>query len=193
MPLDPPTAAAEDDRVLDAARLAFAREGFAAADLQKIAESAGISTERLSQLYPDKKALFTAVLISLEQAFDAHCRAASSGLLDEPLEMFLAGCRAALEFGGRPEFARISIIEGPTVLGLAEWERIDHGLGLPTIRQGLRNIAPHAGEAALRPMAVMIIGALNELILALARGEKGVAVDESLAVLERLLTAWAKR
>ncbi len=193
MLLDQPTAAAEDDRVLDAARSAFAREGYEAANLEKIAEDAGLSLEQLSQLYPDKKALFTAVLISLEQAFDAHCRAASSGLLGEPLEMFLAGCRAALEFGGRPDFARISMIEGPAVLGLAEWERIDHGLGLPTVRQGLRNIAPHAGEAALRPMAVMIVGALNELILALARGEPGVNVDESLAVLERLLAAWARR
>lgn len=193
MPLDQPSATAEEERVLEAARLVFARAGFAAAELEAIAEDAGLSVERLGQLYPDKKALFTAVVIALEKAFDAHCRAASSGLLGEPLEMFLAGCRAALEFGGRPDFARISMIEGPAVLGQAEWERIDHGLGLPTVRQGLRNIAPHAGEAALRPMAVMIVGALNELIHALARGEQGVAVDESLAVLERLLTAWAKR
>jgi hypothetical protein len=42
-------------------------------------------------------------------------------------------------------------------------------------------------------MAVMIMGALNELMLALARGEQGVEVDDSLAVLERLLRAWAAR
>lgn len=193
MPLDQPTAAAEDQRVLDAARVAFARDGFADAEMAAIAEAAGVSLEGLQSLYPDKKALFAAVLISLEKAFDAHCREASSGLLGEPMDLFLAGCRAALEFGGRRDFARIVMIEGPGVLGEAEWERIDHGLGLPTIRQGLRNLAPHAGEAALRPLAVMIMGALNELILALARGEKGVAVDDSLAVLERLLRAWAAR
>ncbi len=193
MPLDQQTAAAEDQRVLDAARSAFVRDGYAGADMAAIAEGAGATLERLQTLYPDKKALFTAVLVSLEQSFDAHCRQASSGLLGEPLELFLSGCRAALEFSGRRDFARIVMIEGPGVLGVAEWERIDHGLGLPTIRQGLRNLAPHAGEAALRPMAVMIMGALNELILALARGEKGVAVDDSLAVLERLLRAWAQR
>lgn len=193
MPLDQQTAAAEDQRVLDAARSVFARDGFEAADMAAIAEGAGLSPDRLAVLYPDKKALFTAVLVSLEKAFDAHCREASSDLLGEPMELFLSGCRAALEFGGRRDFARIVMIEGPGVLGAAEWERIDHGLGLPTIRQGLRNLAPHAGEAALRPVAVMVMGALNELILALARGEKGVDVNDSLAVLQRLLTAWAAR
>ena len=193
MPLDQQTAAAEGQRLLDSARAAFAGAGFEAADLAAIAESAGLSPDRLNALYPDKKALFTAVLISLEQAFNAHCRAASSGLLGAPTDLFLAGCRAALEFGRRRDYARIVLIEGPGVLGQAEWERVDHGLGLPTIRQGLRNLAPQAGEAAVRPMAVMIMGALNELILALARGEKGVEVDDSLAVLERLLRAWASR
>lgn len=193
MPLDQPTAAAEDQRVLDAARSVFAARGFEAAELAEIAAGAGVTAEDLTTRYPDRKALFTAVLVSLEKAFDAHCRQASSGLIEEPMELFLAGCRAALEFGGRRDFARIVMIEGPGVLGEAEWERIDHGLGLPTLRQGLRNLAPHAGEAAVRPMAVMIMGALNELILALARGEKGVSVDDSLGVLERLLRAWASR
>lgn len=193
MPLDQPTAAAEDQRVLDAARSVFAKAGFEGADLAVIAEMAGMTEEALTGLYLDRKALFTAVLVGLEKAFDAHCRSASSGLIEEPMELFLAGCRAALEFGGRRDFARIVMIEGPGVLGEAEWERIDHGLGLPTIRQGLRNLAPNAGEAAVRPMAVMIMGALNELILALARGEQGVSVDDSLGVLERLLRAWASR
>lgn len=193
MALDQPTAAAEDQRVRDAARSVFARVGFDRATMAGIADAAGLTMEALTALYPDKKALFTAVLVSLEKAFDAYCREASSGLIEEPMELFLAGCRAALEFGGRRDFARIVMIEGPGVLGEAEWERIDHGLGLPTIRQGLRNLAPHAGEAAVRPMAVMVMGALNELILALARGEEGVSVEDSLGVLERLLRAWASR
>ncbi len=193
MPLDQQTAAAEDQGVLDTARSTFSNLGFEAADFAHIAMGAGLTPTELAALYPDKKALFTAVLIAMEQAFDAHCRAASSHLLGEPIDLFLAGCRAALEFGDRRDFARIVMIEGPRVLGEAEWERIDHGMALPTIRQGLRNLAPQASEAAVRPMAVMIMGALNELILALARGEKGVEVDDSLAVLERLLRAWAGR
>lgn len=193
MPLDQQTAAAEDQRVLDTARSAFARLGFDGVEMGQVAAGAGMSLDNLEARYPDKKALFTAVVVAMEKAFDAHCRAASSGLLGEPMDLFLSGCRAALEFGGRRDFARIVMIEGPGVLGEAEWEAIDHGLGLPTIRQGLRNLAPHAGEAAVRPMAVMIMGALNELIVALARGEEGVRVEDSLAVLERLLRAWAAR
>ena len=67
------------------------------------------------------------------------------------------------------------------------------GRRLPTLQHGLRNLAPTASEAAVRPMALMIMGAMNEIILALARENADINVDDSLAVLERLLRAWAAR
>lgn len=193
MPLDQPTAVVTDDAILSGARAVFAAEGFETATFAGLAASAGLSEADLAARFPDKRALFTAVLVGLEKALDAHCRAASSDPAGRPMAMFIAGCRAALEFGGRRDFARIVMIEGPVVLGEEAWIDIDHGLGLPTLRQALRNISPAAAESAVRPMAVMIMGALNELMLALARGERGVDIDASLVELERLLRAWAAR
>jgi AcrR family transcriptional regulator len=193
MPLDQPPAPPTDEAVLAAARAVFAAEGFEAANFAGLAATAGLSEADLAARYADKRALFIAVLTGLEKALDAHCRAASANPVGRPMDMFLAGCRAALEFGGRRDFARIVMVEGPVVLGEAAWIEIDHGLGLPTLRQALRNLSPAAGEAALRPMAVMVMGALNELMLALARGERGIDIDASLTELERLLRAWAAR
>jgi len=193
MPLDLPAATAADDAVLAAARMMFGARGYEATTFPELAAAAGVSEADLAAAYPDKRALFTAVLVALEKGLDAHCRAASSNPAGEPMAMFMAGCRAALEFGGRRDFARIVMIEGPVVLGEAAWIEIDHGLGLPTLRQALRNLAPGAGEAAVRPMAVMVMGALNELMLALARGEPGLNVDDALGELQRLLCSWADR
>ncbi len=183
----------DDDAVLDAARRVFTDQGFHGATFESLAQACGLTPETLQARYADKLALFTAVLISLEKALDSHCRAASSAALGRPMDMFMAGSRAALEFAGRRDFARIVMIEGPVVLGEDAWIDIDHGLGLPTLRNGLRALAPQASEAALRPMALMIMGAMNEVILGLARGDEGVEIEASLAVLRKLITAWIER
>jgi AcrR family transcriptional regulator len=183
----------DDAAVLDAARRVFTDQGFHGATFESVAQACGLTPETLQARYADKLALFTAVLISLEKALDSHCRAASSAALGRPMDMFMAGSRAALEFAGRRDFARIVMIEGPVVLGEDAWIDIDHGLGLPTLRNGLRALAPQASEAALRPMALMIMGAMNEVILGLARGDEGVEIEASLAVLRKLITAWIER
>jgi|GEM_PF-2942900 len=184
--------AVDTDAVLVAARRQFTDAGFHATSFADLAKAADLPETALAELYPDKLALFTAVLTSLEQALDSHCRAASSAAFGRPMDIFMAGCRAAAEFAGRRDFARIVMIEGPAVLGEAAWEKIDHGLGLPTLTNGLRYLNPTVTEAALKPMALMIMGAMNEVILALSRQDEGVEIDFSLAVLESLLKAWAE-
>lgn len=191
--LTPAADAPDDAAILEAARAVFTDRGFHDATFEALAAAAGLSPGELADRYADKLALFTAVLISLEKALDAHCRAASAAALGRPMDMFMAGSRAALEFAGRRDFARIVMIEGPAVLGEEAWIQIDHGLGLPTLRNGLRSLAPQASEAAVRPMALMIMGAMNEVILGLARGDEGVEIEASLQVLRRLLGAWVER
>ncbi|MBI1407255.1 MAG: TetR family transcriptional regulator [Caulobacter sp.] len=185
-------ASSDEEAILAAARHVFTERGFEAATFAELAAAAGMSQAALAKRHADKLALFTAVLVSLEQALDSHCRAASSAAFGRPMDIFMAGCRAAAEFAGRRDFARIVMIEGPAVLGEEAWLQIDHGLGLPTLANGLRYLNPSVTEAALKPMSLMIMGAMNELILALARGDEGVEIDSSLAVLESLLRTWAE-
>ncbi|MBX3480183.1 MAG: TetR family transcriptional regulator [Caulobacter sp.] len=185
-------APSDEEATLAAARRVFTERGFEAATFAELAAAAGLAPSVLAERYPDKLALFTAVLVSLEKALDDHCRAASSAAFGRPMDIFMAGCRAAAEFAGRRDFARIVMIEGPAVLGEEAWLKIDHGLGLPTLSNGLRFLNPSVTEAALKPMSLMIMGAMNEIILALARGDEGVEIESSLAVLEGLLRTWAE-
>lgn len=185
-------AAQPDEAVIAAARAVFTARGYHGARLEDLALATGLDEAVLTDRFGGRLGLFTAVLVSLEKALDAHCRAVTLDAIGPPIAVFMAGCRASLEFAGRRDFARIVMIEGPGVLGEDAWIGIDHGLGLPTVRQGLRNLAPHASAAAVRPMALMVMGALNETILGLARGDEGIDIDGSLAVLEKLLRTWAE-
>lgn len=176
-------------RILEAARAAFADQGFAAASTAGIARRAGVTEGALYYHFKGKKALFREVFIALEKELDAQARAASRQ--GEPMAAFMAGARAALAFCVRPDFKRIVMLDGPTVLGEAEWRGIDAGLGLDTVVRGLRNIAgpERLSGARARPLAVLVIGAMNEVIFAAAREEPGVDPEACLADLERMIRA----
>lgn len=179
--------------IVDAARGVFARDGYNGARWEDLAGAAGLSCEDLSARFADREALFKAAFIRLEQDFDTHCREAAEAAFGEPIDIFLAGCRAALDFVARPDFVRIALVEAPAVLGDAEWARIDHGMGVPAVTGALKMIAPASTAPSRRAMASMIVGASNEMIRGLARGDEGLTAEACLGELERLIRAWAHR
>lgn len=187
-----PRRSAEDaartrDAVLAAARAVFTERGFAGASTAAIARAAGVTEGALFHHFATKALLFREVFVALEDELNRHAQAASRE--GEPMAAFLGGCRASLEFCRRPDFQRIVMLEGPIVLGDADWRAVDSGLGLGTVVRGLRNIAGHQrlSSAAAKPLALLAFGALNELIFALARNEPDVDVDVCMAHFERMV------
>lgn len=178
--------------IVTAARAAFTERGYAGASTAEIARRAGVSEGALFHHFANKTAVFAAVFTQVESELDAYARDASRE--GAPLDAFLAGCRASMEFGRRADFQRIVLLEGPIVLGDAEWRRLDASLGLSTVVRGLRNVAgPETlSKAAARPLAVLVLGAINEAIFAMARGEEGVDIDGCLAMLGRMLSPWVR-
>ena len=183
-------AARTREAIASAARAAFAREGYAGASTARIARDAGVSEGALFHHFQTKAALFREVFVALEDELDAHVRAASRD--GAPMDAFLAGCRSAMTFGARPDYQRIVLIDGPTVLGDAEWRKVDAQIGLATLTRGLRNLAgrDNLSLAAARPLSVLVMGALNEMIFALARKEEGVELEACLDALARMLSPW---
>lgn len=173
-----------------AARAAFAMDGYAGASTARIARDAGVSEGALFHHFQTKAALFREVFVALEGELDAHVRAASRE--GAPMEAFLAGCRASVQFGARPDYQRVVLVDGPTVLGDAEWRKVDAQLGLATVARGLRNLAgrDNLSAEAARPLSVLVMGAVNEVIFALARKEEGVELEACLAALSRMLSPW---
>jgi TetR/AcrR family transcriptional regulator len=67
------------NKILEVAEGEFAREGYAGAHLQRIAEQVGVQKTALYYYFPSKAALYTAVLVRMLEAFDSTVRTATEG------------------------------------------------------------------------------------------------------------------
>lgn len=178
--------------ILTAARAAFSQEGYAGTSAEEICRGANVSRGALYHHFGGKRGVFLAVFELLETELDEHARSAvasSLGRTVDPLDALLIGCRAYLEFATREDYRRIAMVEGRAVLGDAMWHELDASLGLTTIEsaitglQGLGVLRP----VPARPLAVLVLGALNEAGFALARGESRVDEQALLATVRDLL------
>ena len=181
-------------RILKAARRLFAEKGFSDTPLDEVATLARVTKGGLYHHFRDKRALFTSVFEELERELDkAGRRAAVDAGLDDARRAFLAGCRAVLEFGQRADFHRVVMVEGPAVLGHERVHATDSTLGLPLMVASVKGLiaAGVIERQAVRPLAVLLFGAINETCFALVRGEPGVDIDSALHALGRLLDGLA--
>jgi len=173
--------------ILVAARNRFASQGYNDTRIVEIAGDADVTDGAVFHHFRSKKRLFRAVFEQLEAELDAASRAASRE--GPPAKRFVEGCRAYLNFVAREDYARIAMRDAPAVLGRGDWHDIDAGLGLKTVMRGVDNLMKHGviQNQPVKPLAVLLFGALNESGFVLARREPGVSVDALVAVLERLL------
>lgn len=95
----------------------------------------------------------------------------------DPWGELVTGIDAFLDACTTPEMQRIVLIDGPAVLGWDVWHAIDaeHGLGL--LEQVVQN-AIDAGQLApqsARAVAHVLLGALDEAAMVVARAEDPIA------------------
>jgi hypothetical protein len=121
---------------------------------------------------------------------DAAARAAFAASDNkDPLEAMLLGVRVSLAFSRRDDFRRIVLIDGPIVLGQEDWRMLDSGLGLRTVAGAVKamKMAGLIPEQPTRPLAVLMMGAMNNAGFAIARGEPGVDEDQLIAAMRGML------
>jgi 23S rRNA (cytidine1920-2'-O)/16S rRNA (cytidine1409-2'-O)-methyltransferase len=190
-------AAETREAILREARRLFTDKGFADATLDEVAARAAVTKGAVYHHFADKHDLFAAVYAQLERELDATARAAALAAVSksaDPRAAFLAGCRAYLEFARRPDFTRIGLVDGPSVLG-AGLHALDSALGLPTILatvQGFMAIG-RIERRPVKPIALLLFGALNEAAFALARREADFDEDLALDAIARILDGLAPR
>lgn len=182
-------AARTRDDLVAAAKALFSERGYAGATTAELAARAGVTEGALFHHFRTKKAVFQAVFDDLETAL-AHA-AAGAARASDPREAFLAGCRVYLEFAEREPLARIVMIDAPSVLGSDGWRKRDATLGLPTITAGVEAMIKGGSIARqpAKPLAILLLGALNEAGMALARREPGLTARACIAGLRALLSA----
>jgi len=173
-----------------AGRELFGERGYGNVGTEEIVARAGVTRGALYHQFADKRDLFRAVLEALEEEVIARlgvqvvAKAASAA---EALETTMS---AWLDVCEEPDVQRIMLLDAPGVLGWEEWREIGHRYALGET-MALLEAAMDAGDLArqpVRPLAHVVVGALDEAALYVARAEdRASARAEMTGVLERLI------
>ena len=180
-----------------AARPMFAEHGFGGVGTETIVHAAGVTRGALYHQFADKTELFAAVYEAIEEDLARRLgeRIAAAGTSD-PIEVMMLGTDAWLDACGEQEVQQIVLLDGPAVLGWQRWRDIGlrYGLGLV---EGLLAHAVEVGRIPAQPVAPLahvLMGALDEAGLYIARAEDQVAASEEIrAVIARLVAGLAER
>lgn len=162
------------EALIAAARALFADRGYAAVGTEEIVRAAGVTRGALYHHFDGKRDLFEAVYerIEVELAQRIAGGALNAGAAT-PLEAMRAGAEMFLRAATEPEAQRIVLLDGPSVLGWDRWREIaaEHGLGLieATLQAAIE--AGAIAEQPVRPLAHVLMGALDEAAMLVARAE----------------------
>lgn len=174
-------------KLIEAARRAFADNGYAGASMDELTASAGLTRGALYHHFGDKKGLLAAVVAQLDAETDRRLQAISDSA-DDAWHGFVQRCRAYLQMALEPEIQRIVLRDARAVLGGASPESQRHcvqsmqHLIERLIAQGV--ITPVDAQA----LASLIYGSLAEAAFWIAEGEDGDArLAQATAALEMLL------
>ncbi|MDX6617249.1 MAG: hypothetical protein QOD60_2340 [Solirubrobacterales bacterium] len=176
--------------LVTAARPLFGKRGYAGVGTEEIVRAAGVTRGALYHQFPGgKRDLFEAVYEAVEADLTARV-VADAGRAGDPLGEMRAGASLFLEASLEPDVQRIVLLDGPAVLGWERWREIaaEYGLGVIT---AVITAAIEAGQIpsqAPEPLAHLLMGALDEAAMFVARAEdQRGALAEMTEALSRML------
>src|SRR4051794_18198890 len=175
--------------VIAAARELFAERGYAAVGTEEIVRRAGVTRGALYHHFGGKRDLLEAVYEAIESELTAQIAAGALSHSD-PLEALRGGVGAFLDHCLEPEVQQIVLLDAPAVLGWERWREIGAKYGLGLV-EGALAAAMEAGaiqRQPVRPLAHVLMGALDEAAMVVARAEDPSAARQEMeSVLATLL------
>jgi AcrR family transcriptional regulator len=175
-----------------AARKLFGKRGYANVGTEEIVRRAGVTRGALYHHFGSKRDLLEAVYEQVEA--DLTRKIAEGALATgakSPLEAMQAATEMFLDACTEREVQRIVLLDAPAVLGWESWREIAAKYGLGLIETSLQ-AAIDAGEIAeqpVKPLAHVLMGALDEAAMLVARSDEPQTREEVAAALARLLDA----
>ncbi len=187
-------AQATRDALIAAARGLFAERGYDGVATEEIVRAAGVTRGALYHHFGGKAELLEAVYERLEaESTERVARIVLDSDLESPLEAMRAGIEAFLDECAEPELQQIGLRDAPAVLGWDRWREIGAANGLGLIEASL-TAAVEAGEIRelpVRPTAHVLLGALDEAAMLIARSADAGARSEVTVALVALLEGLA--
>jgi len=182
------------EALIAAARRLFTERGYENVGTEEIVRAAGVTRGALYHHFGDKASLLDAVYARIEaESTERVARVVLGSELHSPLDAMKAGIEAFLEECAQPELRQIALHDAPAVLGWERWREIGAVNGLGLIEASL-TAAIEAGEirdVPVRPTAHLLMGALDEAAMLLARDARPEARAEVTDVLVTLLESFA--
>jgi AcrR family transcriptional regulator len=160
--------------LIAAARPLFAQRGYAEVGTEEIARAAGVTRGALYHHFDGKRELFEAVYERIEiELAERIAAGALQANATSPLAAMKAGAEMFLLASTEPETQQVVLLDGPSVLGWDRWREIatEHGLGLIEATLGAAVEAGEIDSQPVRPLAHVLMGALDEAAMLVARAD----------------------
>jgi AcrR family transcriptional regulator len=178
--------------LIDAARRLFAERGFASTSLDEIVADATVTKGALYHHFQGKEDLFAAVYEDVQR--EVSDQVVAEFLRPDPWEALVQGCELWIDANLDPVVQRIVMRDARAVLGWDTVRDVEARYGAVPLRGVLRRAMrlKRIRAAPLRPLALMVMGALNEGCLYVADADDHVAArDEVRTLVETLLAGLA--
>ena len=167
----------------------FGTRGFADTSLDEIVAEAKVTKGALYHHFRGKEDLFAAVYEQVQR--EVSDNVVAEFLRPDPWEALQLGCELWVDAHLDPAVQRIAMRDARAALGWETVRQVEAKYGAVPLRGVLRR-AIRAGlidPLPLRPLALMIMGALGEACFYVADADdREVAREEALAMIDRLLS-----
>jgi AcrR family transcriptional regulator len=180
--------------LIRAARELFAADGYRATSLDDVVAAVGMTKGAVYHHFPSKSELFAAVFEQEDRRL-AGIAANAYRRRRDPWEGLLAACRAYLEAQLEPGVQRITLLDGPSVLGWERLREIEARNTLAGMEQALQTLidSGRIEPRPVEPLAQMLQGAICEGAMVVARStNQSATVRQVLAELRALLNGLAR-
>jgi len=183
--------AATQQALLEAARRLWGERGYAEVSTPEIAEAAGVTRGAMYHQYADKAALFRAVIEAMDvEIIERLQTEVAAAQPKTPADTMHAMANAWLDIAGEPEVRQLMLLDAPSVIGWREYREMSESNSVQRA-EALLKAAIDAGQLRpqpLRPLALVLLGALEEAAIYLAGAEDPAqARDEVRAVVRDLI------
>jgi AcrR family transcriptional regulator len=154
----------------------FAERGYGDVGTEEIVRETGVTRGALYHHFAGKQELFEAVYEQVEKQLVESIAASAMSAASDPLQALEAGAQAFLDACCEdPAVQRIAVIDAPSVLGWERWREIGMRYGFGLVQASIE-AAMEAGlieSQPAAPLAHLLLGALDESAMVLARAEDG--------------------
>jgi AcrR family transcriptional regulator len=163
-------------QLIEVATRLFAEHGYEGTSIEAVLAAAGVSRGALYHHFPGKEALFEAVVVAVSDQVTVDLAAAVGGRTD-PVDAMRTAALAWIGLAADPVIQRVVLVDAPSVLGWERWRDMDGGRTLGILRAMLQAVSDSGRlpSALVNPFSHMILAALDEIVLVVARADDPVA------------------